>query len=277
MHLYDAAAPALIAEASGGESIPAGDLLARLRAVLTPREVERVRIACRIAGAAFARGAAGIVAGRTEAAVAADFQTGLLAPATDGVARTEGFAFCMAGAHAAQAGAAYARSRFDPLRADELALVHANSTADGYWTDITRTYCLDEPTARQHALFEAIFAAREAALAAIRPGVCGGAVDRAAREELATRGFGAAFTHGTGHGVGFAAIDAGAPPRLRPDSADVLEPGMVCNIEPAIYLAGECGLRHCDVVTVTDDGRDVLTPFQSELADLALTGAASAR
>lgn len=272
MYLYGAAAPALIAEASGGESVPADEILAHLRATLTPREAARVRSACRIAGDAFTEGAAALNPGRAEAAVAAAVQGGLLAPAEPGVTRTEGFAFCMAGANAAQAGAAYARSRFDPLRAGELALVHANSSADGYWTDITRTYCLGEPTPRQRTLYEAVFAAREAALAAIRPGASGGEVDRAARDELTARGFSDGFTHGVGHGVGFAAIDAGARPRLRPGSADLLEPGMVFNIEPAIYVPGECGIRHCDVVAVTDNGYELLTPFQTTLDALVLAG-----
>ena len=73
-------------------------------------------------------------------------------------------------------------------------------------------------------------------------------MDRAAREVLASRGMGDAFTHSTGHGIGFSAISANAPPRIRPHSQDILEIGMVFNVEPGVYFAGYGGLRHCDVV-----------------------------
>jgi Xaa-Pro aminopeptidase len=43
---------------------------------------------------------------------------------------------------------------------------------------------------------------------------------------------------------------------------------MVCNVEPALYFEDWGGLRHCDVVAVTESGAEVLTPFQSRLEDL---------
>jgi Xaa-Pro aminopeptidase len=141
---------------------------------------------------------------------------------------------------------------------------------NGYWTDITRTYCLGPPDERQVAMYETILAAREAALAVIRPGARAADVDVAARDVIAARGFGANFKHSTGHGVGFAAIDGNAHPRLHPASTDVLLTGMVCNVEPAIYIDGYGGVRHCDVVAVTDSGCEVLTPFHSTMADLVL-------
>src|SRR6185312_6073097 len=100
-----------------------------------------------------------------------------------------------------------------------------NSYVDGYWTDITRTYCLGRPDARQQAMYEAVFAARAAALDAIRPGVAAVDVDSAARRVLAERGFGKEFTHGVGHNVGFSAISAEYPPRLHPASPDHLAVG----------------------------------------------------
>jgi hypothetical protein len=75
--------------------------------------------------------------------------------------------------------------------------------------------------------------------------------------------------HGTGHGVGFAAVHHNAWPRLHPASDDVLQPGMVFNVEPAIYLNGHGGLRLCDLVGVHDDGVELLTPCHTRLEDLA--------
>jgi Xaa-Pro aminopeptidase len=176
----------------------------------------------------------------------------------------------MSGANAATAYGAYARSTFKRLDEGELVLIHCNSFVDGYWTDITRTYCLGEPDAHRRAMYEAVFAARDAALDAICVGARAADVDAAARGELRTRGFGDAFKHPTGHGVGFAAIDHGARPMLHPRSTHVLERGMVFNVEPGIYLDGEAGLRHCDVIALEDDGPRVLTPFHDDLEALTV-------
>jgi Xaa-Pro aminopeptidase len=173
----------------------------------------------------------------------------------------------MSGPNAAKAHGAYARSRARRLKAGDLVLIHCNSYADSYWTDVTRTYRLGSGDER---LYDAVFAARSAALAAIQVGAKASAVDRAARAVLEARGLGRQFKHSSGHGVGFAAINHNALPRLHPKSDDVLEAGMVFNVEPAVYLDGLGGLRHCDVVALTANGAEVLTPFQAGPAELTI-------
>ena len=143
-------------------------------------------------------------------------------------------------------------------------------TAGGFWTDITRTFCLGEPDERKQRMYDAVFAVRRAALETIVPGVRAATVDAAARSVLEARGFGAEFKHGLGHGVGFAAINHNAPPRLHPASNDILETGMVFNIEPAIYVEGYGGMRHCDMVAVGEAGAELLTPFQSTVEELTV-------
>ncbi len=265
-HYYGAAMAPLLRQAiPGAEVVSATGLLEELRSVKTAREIDRIRTACTIAGHAFEEGARQLRPGLKETEAAGFFRTPLSAFGTgfEGILRADGFAFCMAGADSAQAFGAYARSRANRLREGDLVLTHCNSAADGYWTDITRTYCLGPPSERQRALYDAVFAAREAALAAIRPGVRAADVDRAARDVLKARGFGSGFKHPTGHGVGFAAIDHNARPRLHPCSEEVLEAGMICNVEPAVYIEGYGGLRHYDVVAVTPAGCDLLTSFQA--------------
>lgn len=248
--------------------------IARLRSALTLDEVGRVRLACQIASGAFTLVARGLRPGLREPDVAATLESSLQIHehSHPDVRRAGAFAWCMSGPHSAQAGGAYARTRDRELQAGDLVLCHCNSYVDGYWTDITRTYCLGEPDERVRAMYDAIFAARAAALAAIRPGAAAADVDGAARAVLTARGFGDKFTHGVGHNVGFSAISAEYPPRLHPASPDRLAVGMTFNIEPAIYIAGFGGLRHCDVVTVRDDGAEVLTPFQSAAEDLIIPG-----
>jgi Xaa-Pro aminopeptidase len=252
--------------------VGADDVLLDLRATLTTRELASVRTACCVAEDAFRAGAGCIRPAATEREIAAAFRAPLAAFADaygEASARAGGFLFCMSGPNAALADRAYARTRGRRIRSADLVMVHCNSFVNGLWTDITRTYYPGPADDGTRALFDAVLAARRAALEAIGPGVRAREVDRAAREVLIGHGFGPQFRHGAGHGVGFAAIDHNARPRLHPASDDVLEAGMVFNVEPAVYLDGIGGIRHCDLVAVHADRAELLTPFHSRLEELA--------
>lgn len=273
MHLYSGTMRRLLEEAFNIATLtPADAVLADLRARKTPLEVNSLRTACRIAGMAFEKGCRQIEAGATEVEIATAFREPLSTSLIDfpELQRANGFAWCMSGANSALASGAYARSRTKRIEPGDLVLVHCNSYADGYWTDITRTYFMGKLEERTKQMHEAVFAAREAALAAICPGAKAAEVDKAARDVLQARGFGPQFKHSTGHGVGFSAISANAKPRLHPKSEDILEVGMVFNVEPAIYFDGYGGVRHCDMVALTEAGAEVLTPFQCSIADLVI-------
>jgi Xaa-Pro dipeptidase len=273
VHVYQGDLRRLLNDSGAVALVPADELLAELRSNATPAELQRIRIACELARQAFEVGAQLVRPGQRETEVAAGFRRPLHSGWAElSVSRADGFVFCMSGINSAEAYAAYARSRSKPVAPGELLLVHCNSYIDGYWTDITRTYCLGEPDRLQHRMYQAVFAARDAALSVIRPGIPAAAVDQAARAELEDRGFGREFKHPTGHGVGFAAIDHNARPRLHPRSSDVLESGMVFNVEPAIYVENVGGLRHCDMVVVTDGGFELLTQFHISLEEPATLG-----
>lgn len=275
MNLFGGSIADLLHRASPGAPLaPADEDLQKLAAVKTPTEVERIRTSCAIVANAFERGRAELRIGMPETAAAELFRASLY---VQGNARADvrqgagGFAWCMSGKNSAQASAAYARSRDAAIARHEFVLMHCNGQADGYWTDVTRTYVLGYPHDRQIKLYEAVFAARAAALAEVRPGARASDVDKAVRDVLRSRGLDHAMPHSTGHGVGFAAISANARPRIHPKSEEVLETGMVFNIEPAVYLESYGGLRHCDMVAVTSTGVEVLTPFQSSTDELILT------
>jgi Xaa-Pro aminopeptidase len=115
----------------------------------------------------------------------------------------------------------------------------------------------------------------EAALAAhetLVPGVSASVVDAAARTVLRAHGLADCFTHSTGHGVGFSAIDGHARPRLHPASEETIQPGMTFNIEPAVYIEGVGGVRHCDMLVMSDTGPQLLTRFHSGPDELVLKG-----
>jgi Xaa-Pro aminopeptidase len=271
MTIYGAAMPQLLADVfPNAQLTPADNVLSKLRSVKTARELECIRRSCRVAAEAFDRAASQLRPGMKETEVAALFQSLLAIAGTTNNERAGGFVYCMSGSNSAEAYAAYARTRSRVIKEGDLVLVHCNSYVDGYWTDITRTYCIGRADSRSREMREAVMSARSKALEAIHPGVMAREVDRAAREQLDSRGFGSEFKHSTGHGVGFVAIDHTAQPRLHPASPDRLEAGMIFNVEPAIYIEGYGGLRHCDMVVVNHSGAELLTDFQVREEELQL-------
>ncbi len=253
----------LLSEAQPHASyVASDDLLEPMKSVKTVQELDILSKAAAVAGTGFAAAGSAIQPGLRETEIAAAIQAKFdAAPEAKPLQRSYGYLFSMSGPNSAMADAAYARTRQRVVQKGDLVMIHANTCADGYWTDITRTYTAGEPSARQQDIRGAILEARAAALKAIRPGFKAAEVDDAARSVMKAHGCGEAFKHDTGHGVGFAAANANGLPRIHPLSPDVLEEGMTFNIEPAAYFEGYGGMRHCDLVAVASHGAHILTEF----------------
>jgi len=127
----------------------------------------------------------------------------------------------------------------------------------GYCSDQTRTVWVGGVANDARYAYEAVKEAQQAAIAAVRPGIAVGEVDAAARKVLRKAGLGRHFTHSTGHGVGLEIHEA---PRVAAGQGEILRPGMVITIEPGVYFPGKWGVRIEDMVAVTKDGCEVLTP-----------------
>ena len=104
--------------------------------------------------------------------------------------------------------------------------------------------------------------ANAAGRAAGKPGVPCADVDKAARGVIEKAGYGAYFTHRTGHGIG---MEGHEEPYMRGDNMQLLEPGMAFTVEPGIYLPGRNGVRIEDNVVITENGADVLSDMPREI------------
>lgn len=147
----------------------------------------------------------------------------------------------------------------------DLVVLDFGGVLDGYCVDLTRAAAVGQVSARARALFAAVHEAQAAAIATVRAGTTGAAVDAAARRVLETRGLADAFLHSTGHGLGLEVHEA---PRLAPERSGPAEPllaGMVCTIEPGAYLEGFAGVRLEDDVLVTAEGCVLLTDAPRDL------------
>jgi Xaa-Pro aminopeptidase len=135
----------------------------------------------------------------------------------------------------------------------------------GHCSDMTRTVYVGRPGDQARAFYEAVREAQQAAVEAVRPGATLGEVDGAARKHLRKNGLDKYFTHSTGHGVGLEIHEA---PRVATGQAEELRAGMVITIEPGAYIPGKWGVRIEDMVVVTEQGHEVLTPSGKELIAL---------
>ena len=129
---------------------------------------------------------------------------------------------------------------------------------DGYCVDLTRTLQVGQTSADFRRLFDAVVEAHGAAIAAVKPGIGPADIDSAARRVLDQHGLGAAFGHGTGHGLG---LEVHEEPRISPlaPPGEPVVAGMVFTIEPGAYVPGVGGVRIEDDVLVVPEGCELLT------------------
>lgn len=130
------------------------------------------------------------------------------------------------------------------------------SLPSGYCSDSTRTYVAGgEPSEDVTAYYEVLQAAQQAQCDYIRSGVSAESVDALGRGMIADGGYGEAFIHRTGHGIG---LETHEDPYIVAGNQAPLEPGMAFSIEPGIYLDGRHGARIEDIVVVTETGAERL-------------------
>jgi Xaa-Pro aminopeptidase len=129
---------------------------------------------------------------------------------------------------------------------------------NSYNSDLTRTFLYAvTPDAPFDNVFNAVLEAQEAAISAIRPGIDTRQVHLLAENAIQMAGYGGAFTHGLGHGLGLEIHEDPYLSAQRPRQE--LDRDMVITIEPGIYLPGWGGVRIEDLILITDGGSEYLS------------------
>lgn len=145
------------------------------------------------------------------------------------------------------------------LKKGDTVLVDIGVNYQHYHSDMTRVVFFQGADPRILKIYEIVKEAQGAALTLCRPGTLIGDLDRAARDLIASYGYGDNFTHSLGHGIG---LEIHEWPILRniPHMKEVpLQSGMILTIEPGIYLPGIGGVRLEDTVVITEHGHENLT------------------
>jgi Xaa-Pro aminopeptidase len=234
------------------ELVAAEGLVEGLRLVKDPGEVARIEAACAIADAALAAVAPRLEERPTEAGFARSLDDEVRAGADD-----LSFATIVA------SGPNGSRPHHDPtdrtIEAGDLVVIDFGALVDGYHSDMTRTFAVGGAEAlsdEQRRMVAVVAEAQAAGVAAVAPGVPTKRIDEACREVIAAAGWGEAFVHGTGHGVG---LDIHEAPSVSGSADATLAPGHVVTVEPGVYLPGHGGVRIEDTVVVTQHGHHALT------------------
>ena len=144
----------------------------------------------------------------------------------------------------------------------------------GYCSDTSRTAFVGEPEPEFAALYAVLREAQSAACEAVQPGRAGSEIDAVARRIIDEAGYGEAFIHRTGHGIG---METHEEPYIVASNAEPLVKGNAFSVEPGIYIRDRWGARIEDIVVCTDAGGERLNTLSHRALRRRLTAARSAR
>ncbi len=154
------------------------------------------------------------------------------------------------------------------LRQGDFVLIDFGCTVDGFCSDMTRTFVAGKASEKQKEIYTIVKHAQQLGRMQVSPGVKASEIDAVVRSYIQQQGYGDAFGHATGHGVGRRIHEN---PRVSKSDDTVLEPGMVITIEPGIYIPSTGGVRIEDMVEVTEDGSRTIHRYSHGLTELALS------
>ncbi len=235
------------------------DAVERQRWVKDAEELALLRSAQAVTDQAFEDILEFLAVGRSERQVAWELECLLRRDGADGLAFDPIVAFGESAAEPHHEPGHRLLEEGDVIKLDFGALV------GGYHADMTRTLAFGAPATELKKIHDVVREAQQAGIDAVGVGVTGAEVDAAARSVIETAGYGDAFPHGLGHGVG---LEIHEGPRLGRDIDHVLEAGAVVTVEPGIYIPGLGGVRIEDSVEVAVDGCRVLGSSSRDLIEL---------
>ncbi len=137
------------------------------------------------------------------------------------------------------------------IKTGDVVILDFGAMTGGYHGDITRTVAVGTASDEAKHVYDIVYKAYLAGIAAVQPGAAAQDVDAATRKVIESAGYGEFFIHRTGHGIG---LDDHETPYILAGNETLLQPGHCFSVEPGIYLPGKFGVRLENIVTVQEDG-----------------------
>lgn len=238
------------------EWLPTARLLAPERAVKQDIEVEAITRALRITEHVFEEVLGLLRPGYTEREIAAEV---IYRQLKRGAERMSFDPIVASGAHSALP---HARPTGRVIERGDLVLLDFGCVVDGYASDMTRMVSIGRPEADVLAVYDIVRGALDRASESARAGMGANELDRTARSEIERAGYGEAFSHSLGHGVG---LDIHEWPGVSYRNPEPLPDGAVITLEPGIYLEGRFGIRIEDMVRLRPGHNEVITRLSRDL------------
>jgi len=239
--LYQQLTDALNRVESQTKLTPVDKLVESLRVIKEPEEIELIAKASAVSDSAFAYIEDIVHAGMSEKEVAWEIERFMREQGSQAIP------FEVIVAAGPNAALPHAKPSEHAIISGEPILIDMGARIGGYGSDLSRTICIGSPDDTFNKVYDTVRRAQLAAIAGIKKGMTGGEADNLAREVIEQVGYGGAFGHSLGHGVGLVPHEL---PRLGPNSEERLVDGMVFTIEPGIYLNGWGGVRIEDTVVM---------------------------
>ena len=243
-------------KALGLPLLPAGDLMARLRAAKTEEEIDAMRAAQAIAEQALEEVLELIRPGMTEKQVMAELVYRTLRHGS------EGNAFDPIVVSGPNSSLPHGVPGERMIQKGDFVTMDFGCLKEGYCSDMTRTIAVGEATEEMRNVYHIVLQAQLAGIAVARAGIPGKEIDAAARKVITDAGYGAYFGHGFGHSLG---LDIHEAPSANPRGEEPMPAGAVCSAEPGIYLPGRFGVRIEDVMILRENGCEVITKAPKKL------------
>ena len=243
----------------GVELVPVGDEVDRERWVKDAEELEMIQAAQDATDRAFEDILDTLAVGVSERQVAQDLEHAMRRAGADGLSFETIVAF---GENAAEP---HHEPNHRTLEDGDIVKMDFGALWAGYHADMTRTVAFGAIGSELRKIYGVVHEAQQAGLDAVRAGATGGEVDAASRRVVEAAGYGEAFSHGLGHGVG---LEVHEGPGLRRDGTDELPEGSVVTVEPGVYVPGLGGVRIEDMVVVGSDGGRAMPTSTKDLIEL---------
>ena len=240
--------------------IDATPLLAEVRAIKTPQEIERMRLANELAAIGMEYARDNIRPGMKESEVAAMIE-GRIHSVGIGYKGKVDMARAFTLVWSGKGIATFTATSNRPVIENEPTLVEIWVAADGYWTDLTKNLCPGRLTPEYNRLLDQLLKIFSDAVGCVRDGAPLGEIDRIIRVGIDAAGYPGQPSHPVAHGVGARAHE---PPYSHQAAPGTMREGMVLAIEPGAYWEGGGGLRLEDNFLVTKTGAEKLCSYPDD-------------